>query len=275
MSEHAHVTRIRRQTGVRLDLRELRERAELLGFLVWREVKIRYKQTAIGFGWAVLQPLLLMIVFSLFFGRFAGVGSDGAPYPVFSYAGLLAWTYFSTAVGGATNSVVNAQHMISKVYFPRVYLPLTPVLAGLLDVAIASTLALGLLVWFDVAITWRLLLLPLAVAGAAFAALGPSLLFGAANALYRDLRYAVPFLMQVWFFVSPVVYPLSAVPEAWRLAYSLNPMVGAIEAFRWCVTGATSATASTFLASGAVAIAILGLGLVFFRRVERRIVDVV
>jgi len=263
------------QGGLELDLAGLWEYRELLYFLVWRDIKVRYKQTLVGVGWAVLQPLLAMLIFTLFFGRLAKIPSDGLPYPIFYFSALLPWTYFANALSTASNAVVEHQRVITKVYFPRVLLPISAVLAGLLDLAIGSALLAGMMAYYGIAPTAAVVWLPLFVLLALATALGVSLWLSALNALYRDVRYLVPFLVQVWMFASPVVYPVSLVPAEWRWLYGLNPMAGVIEGTRWALTGGGEAPGTTLLASSLAVLAILAGGLIYFRRAESTIVDVV
>ena len=257
------------------DLRELGEYRELLYFLVWREIKVRYKQTVIGAGWALLQPVMTMAVFSLFFGRLAHIPSGGLPYPIFFYCAVLPWTYFAGALAGATGSLVEHQRMITKIYFPRVLLPLSSVVAGLLDFSIAFVLLVGMIFYYGLtpgaAVLWVPAFLLLAVV-TAFAA---GLWLSALNALYRDVRYVMPFLIQFWMFASPVAYPSSLVPERWRWLYGLNPMAGVIEGFRWAFTGQGRPDGVLLAVSSAAVAAMLVGGLAFFRRVEGTIADVV
>ena len=257
------------------NLSELAAYRELLYFFVWREIKVRYKQTVIGIGWAVLQPLATMIVFSLFFGRLAKIPSGGIPYPLFFYCALLPWTYFSTALTGATGSVVENQRVITKVYFPRVILPLSAVFSGLVDFAIAFALLVGMALYYRVTPGPWLVFVPLFLLLAMLTALGAGLWLAALNALYRDVRYVVPFLAQFWMFASPVAYPSSLVPAEWRWLYGLNPMAGVIDGFRWAVTGQSPPAAGLLAASAAGVLLMLVAGLWYFRRMESVVADVV
>ncbi|HMD31874.1 MAG TPA: ABC transporter permease [Candidatus Acidoferrales bacterium] len=257
------------------NLGELREYRELLYFLVWREIKVRYKQTLIGVGWAILQPVATMLVFSLFFGRLAKIPSGGLPYPLFFYTALLPWTYFAGALGGATGSVVENQRVITKVYFPRVLLPLSAVFSGLVDFAIAFVLLICMALYYRVTPGPWLVFVPLFLLLAMLTALGAGLWLAALNALYRDVRYVVPFLIQFWMFASPVAYPSSLVPERWRVLYGLNPMTGVIDGFRWAVTGQNPPSAALLAASGSAVIVMLVVGLWYFRRMEATVADVV
>jgi lipopolysaccharide transport system permease protein len=257
----------------KLRLGELWEYRELLYFLVWRDVKVRYKQTAIGAAWAVIQPLLTMIIFTLVFDKFAGMPSDGLPYPIFSFAGLLPWTYFSRSLTQSVLSIVNNANLITKVYFPRLLLPTSATLAGIIDLAISFVFLLAMMIWYGITPSWTLFTLPLFVALAVLSALSVSLSLGAINVRYRDIGQAIPFLVQTWTFVSPVAYPMSIVPEKWRLFYALNPMVGVIEGFRWAITGSNQVPVMPLLVSTVVVIALLYSGILLFKRMERTFAD--
>jgi lipopolysaccharide transport system permease protein len=247
---------------------------ELLFFLVWRDVKVRYKQTALGVAWAVLQPLLTMFVFSLFFGRLARMASDGLPYPVFNLAGLVPWTFFAFGLNEAATSVVGSRHLITKVYFPRLAIPLATVLAGLVDFAIAFLLLLLVMTWYGIVPGLEALVVIPLVLLAFVTALGVGLWLAALNVQYRDVRYVLPFLTQLWLFATPIVYPSSLVPPAWRPVYGLNPMVGVVDGFRWALLG--SAPPGPILAVSTCAALALALGGIFyFRRMERAFADIV
>jgi len=254
--------------------KELWDYRELLYFLVWRDIKVRYKQTALGVAWAVLQPLLAMFVFSLFFGRLARMESEGLPYPVFNLAGLVPWTFFVFGLTEAANSVIGSRHLITKVYFPRLAVPLAPVLAGLVDLAIAFVLLLGVMAWYGNAPGLRALMVVPLVLLAFVTALGAGLWLAALNVQYRDVRYVLPFLTQLWLFATPIVYPSSLVPPGWRPLYALNPMVGVVDGFRWALLG-TAAPGGTILVSILAALGIAGSGALYFRRTERVFADVV
>jgi lipopolysaccharide transport system permease protein len=276
------VTRIRPGTGWRaLDLRELWRYRELLWFLAARDVKLRYKQTVLGAAWAVIQPLFTMIVFSVFFGRLGGIPSDGVPYPLFALCALLPWQLFAYALTQSSNSVVAEQRLITKVYFPRLIVPLSSVLSGLADFAVAFVLLLLMIAYYALAGDyqgspgWALLTVPLFVLLAVATALAVGLWLAALNVLYRDFRYTIPFLTQFWMFASPVAYPSSLVPERWRPLYGLNPMAGVIEGFRWAILGKTDPSWGLLGVSvAAVALLLVG-GLFYFRRMERTFADVV
>lgn len=212
----------------------------MLFFLSWRDISVRYKQTVLGAAWAIIQPFSTMIVFSLFFGRLAQIPSDGVPYPVFSYAALLPWQYFATAMTISSNSLVGSSNLLSKVYFPRLVIPLASVLPPAIDFAIAFLVLVGMMFYYGITLIWNLLWLPAFLLLALVTALGVGLWLSAMNVQYRDIRYALPFLVQFWMFISPVVYPSSMVPEPWRALYGINPMAGVIEGFRWALLGTDS-----------------------------------
>jgi lipopolysaccharide transport system permease protein len=261
--------------GVRLQrLDELWRYRELLFFFVTRDIKVRYKQTLLGAGWAIVQPLTTMVVFTIFFGRLAHVPSDGLPYPVFSLAALVPWTYFAAALSAGSASVGAYQRIISKVYFPRLLIPIAAVLSPLLDFAIAFGILAALMMWYRIvpgaAIIWLPALMLLAVATAAAA----SIWLSALNVRYRDVRFVVPFVVQIWMFATPVVYPASLVPEKWRALYGLNPMAGVIEGFRWALVGGPAPGLMTLVSAAVVAIALLG-GIVYFRSFEGTFADLI
>ncbi len=258
-----------------LDLREVWAARELLYFFVWRDIKVRYKQTAIGAAWAVIQPFMTMVVFSLFFGKLAKMPSHGLPYPIFYYSALLPWTYFADALQQATSVVVDQQHVITKVYFPRLVLPLAAVTSGLVDFAISFLAFLGIMAHYHIAPGPAIVLFPCFLLLAVLTALGVGLWLSALNAIYRDVRYVVPFLVQFWLFASPVAYPSSLVPERWRWLYGLNPMAGVIEGFRWSLTGHGQPPSGLLAVSaGAVLLLVVG-GMAYFKRTEGTIADVV
>ncbi|MGA9390306.1 MAG: ABC transporter permease [Candidatus Sulfotelmatobacter sp.] len=258
-----------------LNLRELWDYRELLYFFVWRDLKVRYKQTAIGALWAILQPFLTMLVFSLFFGRLAHIPSNGLPHSVFYYSALLPWIYFSGALHNATNTMVENQKVITKVYFPRLLLPMAAVTSGLVDFAFGFIVFLGMLVYYGIAPGRAILLLPFFLLLAVLTALGVGLWLSALNAIYRDVRYVVPFLIQFWMFASPVAYPSSLVPERWRWLYGLNPMAGVIEGFRWSLTGTGGPPNAMLAVSTAMVLLLLAGGVVYFQKMEGTIADVV
>jgi lipopolysaccharide transport system permease protein len=262
-------------SGLNLGLRELWEYRELLYFLVWRDVKVRYKQTAIGALWAVIQPLMTMVVFTVVFDKFARMPSNGLPYPIFSYAALLPWTYFSKALNQSIMSVVGNANLITKVYFPRLLLPVSAVVGGLIDFAIAFVFLLGMMAWYGIVPNWGMVLLPLFVLLTMLTALSISVWLSVINVRYRDIGQAVPFLIQLWLFASPVAYPVSVVPENWRLLYSLNPLVGVIEGFRWALLGSDNPPLGLFMLSTAIVLVLLCSGIFFFKRMENTFADIV
>lgn len=258
-----------------LNLREVWNYRELLYFFVWRDLKVRYKQTAIGALWAILQPFLTMLIFSLFFGGLAHIPSNGLPHAVFYYSALLAWIYFASALQHTTNTMVENQRVITKVYFPRLLLPAASVTSGLVDVAFGFIVFLGLLLYYRIMPGPAILLMPLFLLLAVITALGVGLWLSALNAIYRDVRYVVPFLIQFWMFASPVAYPSSLVPERWRWLYGLNPMAGVIEGFRWSLTGHGQPPSILLAASGAMVLLLLAGGVAYFQKMEGTIADVV
>ncbi len=257
------------------DFRELWSYRELLYFLVWRDVMVRYKQTILGVAWAVLQPVFMMVIFTLFFGMLARIPSDGVPYPVFAYAALLPWNLFARGLTDASNSLVANQSLVSKVYFPRLLLPASSVLAAVPDFAIGFTVLIGLMFWYGIVPTIGIIALPLFVVVAVLSAMGIGFWLSALDAKYRDIRYTLPFLTQFWLFATPVVYPLSLVPEAWRWVYSLNPMVGVVEGFRWALLGGTGTLDPTVFLSLLIVLLMFVGGLLYFHRTERTLADVV
>jgi lipopolysaccharide transport system permease protein len=268
------ITRIEPQHGwFSLRLAELWNYRELLYFFVWRDVKIRYKQTAIGILWVVLQPLLTMLVFTLFFGKLARMPSGGLPYPVFYFAAVVPWMYFSIALVTATNVVVEHQRMITKVFFPRLILPFSAVLSGLVDFGIGFVVLIIFTLSYGIRPSATTLLLPLFLALAVLTALGVGLWLSALNALYRDVKYLIPFVVQFWMLASPVAYPSSMVPQRYRWIYGLNPMAGVIEGFRWALTGKGQAPGSVMVASAVMVCLVVFSGLVFFNRMEGTIAD--
>jgi len=256
-----------------LDLRELWAYRELLYFLAWRDIKVRYKQTAIGVAWAVLQPLAMMAVFTVFFGKLASMPSQGIPYPLFSFAALLPWQLFSRTITESTNSLVADQRLITRVYFPRIIIPLATTVSGLADFAISAGLLFALMLFYGIIPGAGVVWLPAFVVLMVVAALGVGFWLSALNVEYRDVRYALPFLNQFWLFVTPVVYPSSLVPEKWQILYGLNPMVGVIEGFRWALFGVGQGPSPMLAVSSAIAIALFVGGLIWFHRREQTFVD--
>jgi lipopolysaccharide transport system permease protein len=260
---------------VPINLRDLWEYRELLYFLTWRDIKVRYKQTALGMAWVILQPLLLMLVFTMFFGRLVGLPSDGIPYPVFTYTALLPWQLFSRALNEGSMSLIAHERVITKTYFPRILLPASAVLASLVDFGIASLVLIGFLLFYGAQPGLAIFTLPLFVLLVAMAAFGVSLWLAAFNVLYRDVRYVLPFLTQIWMFATPIIYPISVVPDSWRLLYSLNPMVGVVEGFRWALLGNSSGMDAMFGLSALVVAGVLGGGVLYFQSVQQTFADVI
>jgi lipopolysaccharide transport system permease protein len=258
-----------------LDLKAIWHYRELLYFLIWRDVKVRYKQTAIGVGWAIFQPLMTMIIFTVVFGNFAKIPSDGLPYPIFAFTALLPWNNFAQAISRSGVSLVGSANLISKVYFPRLIIPLSAAVAPLVDFAMAFVILLAMMAWFGIAPTWGVLALPLFLLLALSTALAVGLWLSALDVRYRDVGYTIPFVVQIWMYASPVAYPVSLVPERWRLLYSLNPMAGVIEGFRWALLGTGDPDFGVMTASAVVVIALLLGGIVYFRQMERTFADVV
>ena len=258
-----------------LDFRELWEYRELLYFLIWRDVKVRYKQTALGAAWAVIQPFFMMVVFSLFFGRLAKVPSDGIPYPVFTFCALLPWQLFANALTESSNSLVGNQNLITKVYFPRLVVPISAVLGGLVDFVIAFVILLGMMLYYGIVPGWAIVTLPGFILLAVLTALGVGLWLSALNVQYRDVRYTINFLVQFWLFLTPVAYPSSIVPEKWRPLYGLNPMAGVVEGFRWALLGKSQPPGAMLWVSVAAVIVILFGGLYYFRKMEQQFADIV
>lgn len=275
-SGHKHKTLIKPSKGwLSPNLREVWAYRELLGLLSWRDVSVRYKQSLVGIGWAVIQPVMTMIIFTIIFGKFAKLPSEGIPYPIFTYCALLPWNYFARSLGDSSDSLVGSSNLITKVYFPRLILPLSKVSAGLIDFAIAFVILLGMMAWYHIAPTIGLLLLPFFMIIAMFTALGVGLWFTALNVKYRDVKFVVPFITQFWMFASPVAYSTSLVPEKWQWLYGLNPMVGVIEGFRWALLGKAAPNMEMMLISFAVVCLVLISGLFYFKKMERTFSDIV
>jgi lipopolysaccharide transport system permease protein len=260
---------------VRLNLRDVWAYRELLFFLIWRDVKVRYKQTVLGAAWAILQPVMTMVVFSVFFGRLAKMPSDGIPYPVFAFAALLPWQLFAYALTESSNSLVGSQHLITKVYFPRLVVPLAAVLAGIVDFAIAFAVLLALMWYYGIMPTGAIVLLPLFVLFAVVTALAVGLWLASLNVKYRDVRYTIPFLTQFWMFATPVAYPSSLVPEQWRALLGLNPMAGVVEGFRWALLGSAQGPGPLLAVSVVAVVILLVGGLMYFRQMETTFADLV
>ena len=269
-------TRIRPSGGwISLNLREIWEYRELIYFFVWRDLKVRYRQTILGVSWAVLQPFLTMVILSLFFGRLAKIPSDGLPYPVFSYAALVPWTFFANSLTTASNSIISSSNMLKKIYFPRMTLPIAAVLSGLVDLFLALLVLLGMMLVYGLVPTANVLWLPALLLLTLVTSLGASLWLSAMNVQFRDVRYAVPFLIQAWMFATPVAYPSSLLSEPWKTVYGLNPMAGVVEGSRWALLGTDTAPGLIILVSTLVAVALLLSGAYYFRRMEKSFADIV
>jgi lipopolysaccharide transport system permease protein len=276
--EHPELPHLRiepKRGWVSVNLRDLWQYRELLFFLAWRDIKVRYKQTALGAAWAVIQPLFTMLLFTLFFGRLAKVPSDGIPYPLFSYTALLPWQLFAYALTESSNSVVANERLITKVYFPRLIVPLASILAGLVDFAIAFVLVLGMMSWYHMVPTWAILTLPFFILFTIITALAVGLWLSALNVQYRDVRYTLTFIVQFWLIASPVAYSATLVPAKWRPFYGLNPMAGVIEGFRWALLGKTPAPGALLWVSVAVVAIVLVGGFYYYRRMEKTFADLV
>ncbi len=260
---------------VPLKLNELWEYRELLYFLVWRDIKVRYKQTALGAAWAIIQPFLTMVVFSIFFGSLGKMPSDGIPYPIFAFAALVPWVFFANGLGQSSNSLVGSSHLITKVYFPRLIVPLGAVFSGIVDFLVAFAVLLAMMLYYGLLPSLNILWLPLFVLLALVTSLGVGLWLSALNVEYRDVRYVVPFITQFWLFATPIAYPSSLLHEPWRTIYGLNPMVGVVEGFRWALLRTNSAPGPIIAVSSGAAILILVTGAFYFRRMEKTFADIV
>jgi lipopolysaccharide transport system permease protein len=270
------VIRIEPSKGwVSLKLRELWAYRELLYFLTWRDIKVRYKQTVLGAAWAIIQPFFTMVVFSLFFGKLAQIPSDGIPYPIFSYAALVPWTFFSHGLSQAANGLVRHAGLIKKVYFPRLAIPIARVLAGIVDFTLAFIVLLGMMLAYGIMPTLNVLWLPCFLLLAMITALGTGLWLSAMNVQFRDVAYIVPFITQFWMYATPIVYPSSLLPEPWRTLYGINPMAGVVEGFRWALLGTETSPGPIIIASSLAALALLASGAFYFRRMEKTFADVV
>lgn len=258
-----------------LDLKEIWRYRELLFFLTWRDIKVRYKQTALGAAWAVLQPLLTMVIFSVIFGNLAKLPSDGIPYPIFTYTALLPWQLFAFALGNSSNSLILNQNLVSKVYFPRLVIPIAALLPGLVDFCISFVVLIGLMIYYHIGLSLRILALPLFLVLALVTAIGLGLWLSALNVQYRDVRYTVPFLTTFWQYATPIAYASTLIPERWRLLYSLNPMTGVVEGFRWALLGTANGVGPMIWIAVLVDLVILVGGLFYFRRMEDGFADVI
>jgi len=270
------VTIIRPSRGwISLNVRDLWEYRELLYFLTWRDIKVRYKQTVLGAAWAIIQPFFTMVVFSLFFGKLAKVPSDDIPYPIFSYAALVPWTFFANGLSQSSTSLVASANLIQKVYFPRLVVPVSAVISGAVDFVLAFVVLLGMMLFYGIVPTGAVVWLPLLLLLALVTSLGVGLWLTAMNVQFRDVRYAVPFLVQAWMFATPIAYPSSLLDEPWRTLYGINPMAGVVEGFRWALLGTETAPGPIVLVSALVAMGLLVSGAYYFRRMEKTFADVV
>jgi lipopolysaccharide transport system permease protein len=260
---------------VALKLQELWEYRELLYFLTWRDIKVRYKQTALGAAWAIIQPFFTMVVFSLFFGKLAKIPSDGIPYPIFSYTALVPWTFFANGLAQSSNSLVGSANLIKKVYFPRLTIPIATIFSGVVDFLLAFVVLLGMMLFYDLRPTLHALWLPLFLLLALVTSLGVGLWFSAMNVQFRDVRYVVPFITQFWMFATPIAYPSSLLDAKWRVLYGLNPMVGVVDGFRWALLGKGAPPGPMIAVSALTALALLVSGAFYFRRMEKTFADVV
>jgi lipopolysaccharide transport system permease protein len=256
-------------------LRDLWEYRELLYFLTWRDIKVRYKQTALGASWAIIQPFFTMVVFSLFFGRLAKIPSDGIPYPLFAFAALVPWTFFANGLSQSSNSLVGSAELITKVYFPRLIIPVASILSGLIDFVIAFAVFFLMALYYGIYPTLSVILLPLFLLLGFTTALGVGLWLSALNVRFRDVRYIIPFLTQFWLFATPIAYPSSLLSEPWRTVYGINPMVGVVEGFRWALLGTDTAPGAMIIVSSLVALCLLVSGVFYFKRVEKYFADVI
>ncbi len=274
--EGPKVIRIAPSKGwVPLRLNELWEYRELLYFLTWRDIKVRYKQTALGAAWAIIQPVFTMVLFSLFFGRLAKMPSDGVPYPLFSMAGLVPWTFFLYGLTQSSNSLVGSQNLIKKVYFPRLVIPISSLCSGLVDFAIAFAILFVMMFYYGITPGWNIFWIPAFILLTVVTSLGVGLWLSALNVEYRDVRFTIPFLTQFWMFATPIAYPSSLLSEPWRTVYGLNPMVGVVEGFRWALLGTNTQPGPIIIASVFAAIFLMVSGAFYFRRMERTFADVV
>ena len=267
---------IRPSSGwISLKLKEVWNYRELLYFLVWRDIKVRYKQTALGAAWAIIQPFFSMVIFSLFFGKLAKMPSDGIPYPIFAYTALVPWTFFANGLSQSSNSLVDSANLIRKVYFPRLTIPIANVLSGLVDFGLAFIVLIGLMLYYGVVPSGRMIWLPAFLLLALVTALAVGLWLSVLNVEYRDVRYTLPFLTQFWMFATPIVYPSSLLKEPWRTVYGLNPMVGVVEGFRWALLGTKNSPGPMIAVSAVASLALLVGGAFYFRRMEKTFADVV
>ncbi len=276
MPSDSHVIVVKPSKGwISLKLKELWEYRELLYFMAWRDIKVRYKQTVLGAAWAIIQPFFTMVVFSLFFGRLAKVPSDGIPYPIFAYAALVPWTFFANGLNQSSNSLVGSANLIKKVYFPRLVVPISSVISGVFDFILAFMVLLGMMLYYGIFPTLKIVWLPFLLLLTLITSLGVGLWLSALNVHFRDVRYTVPFLTQFWLFATPIAYPSSLLSEPWRTLYGVNPMVGVVEGFRWALLGTDTAPGPIIIVSTVVAFALLVGGAFYFRRLEKSFADVI
>jgi len=276
MTREPETIHIRPSTGLAaLNLGDLWTYRELVFFMIWRDIKVRYKQTFLGAAWAIIQPLLTMLIFNFVFGTVAKVPTDGVPYPIFSYTALLPWGLFTTALNTASRSLTANQNMVTKIYFPRLVLPLASVLGGLVDFVIAFVILIGLLIYYRVTPTAAVWTLPVFILLALITALGAALWLSAVNVQYRDVNYVLPFLTQFWLFLTPVAYSAKVISEKWQVVYSLNPMAGVVNGFRWALLGTDTGPGTTMAVSAAIAVLVLISGLFYFRSMERTFADTI
>jgi len=276
MSTGAPVITVKPSKGwVPLNLRDLWEYRELLYFLSWRDIKVRYKQTVLGAAWAVIQPFFTMVVFSLFFGKLAGVPSDGIPYPIFAYAALVPWHFFANGINQSANSLVGNANLIRKVYFPRLVVPISSVISGVVDFILAFAVLLGMMLFYDIYPTSNIIWLPFLMLLAFITSLGVGLWLSALNVQFRDVFYVVPFLIHFWLFATPIAYPSSLLSEPWRTLFGINPMVGVVEGFRWALLDTDTTPGPIIIVSTLVALMLLVSGVFFFRRMEKTFADVI
>ena len=276
MESNAPVIVVKPTKGwISLNLDELWQYRELLYFLTWRDIKVRYKQTVLGAAWAIIQPFFTMVVFSLFFGKLARMPSDGIPYPIFAYSALVPWTFFASGLNNSSNSLVGSANLIKKVYFPRLVVPISSIISSVVDFALAFAVLFGMMMFYGILPTVNIVWLPFLLLLAFITALGVGLWLSALNVQFRDVRYTMPFLTQFWLFASPIAYPSSLLSEPWRTLYGINPMVGVVEGFRWALLGTDTAPGPIVIVSSVVALTLLIGGVFYFRRMERTFADVV
>jgi lipopolysaccharide transport system permease protein len=276
MPSDSHVIVVKPSKGwISLKLKELWEYRELLYFMAWRDIKVRYKQTVLGAAWAIIQPFFTMVVFSIFFGKLAKVPSDGIPYPIFAYAALVPWTFFANGLNQSSNSLVGSANLIKKVYFPRLVVPISSVISGVFDFILAFMVLLGMMLYYGIFPTLKIVWLPFLLLLTLITSLGVGLWLSALNVHFRDVRYTVPFLTQFWLFATPIAYPSSLLSEPWRTLYGINPMVGVVEGFRWALLGTDTAPGPIIIVSTVVALLLFVGGAFWFRKMEKTFADVV